>query len=174
MKSITCPKCQHVETKSTHICSKCGAKLIPEEGSSTLNFPAIDLNSLDSKLEESPLPKTIPPSIAQKSLMILRTGEIIPLMDKKEFVIGRVGGKQTIYPDIDLSAYTGYASGVSRLHATIMEQNGKIYIYDLGSTNGTQVNHKRLTANENYQLHNGDRILFGGLEIMFINEEDSF
>lgn len=174
MTRITCPKCQHKETKSKHTCSKCGAKLVLEEGSSTLNVPAVQLKSKDSIYQESPLPKTIPPSSARISLVVLNTGEIIPLMDKKEFVIGRIGGKQTIYPDIDLSPNTAFSSGVSRLHATIKEQNGKFYIFDLGSTNGTQVNKKRLNPHEDHQIHNGDHIFLGNLEVMVIAEEDPF
>ena len=174
MTRTTCPKCQHQEINGKYICSKCGAKLILEEGSSTLNIPPIRLTATGQALEESPLPKTIPPINARISLVILHTGEIIPLMNKNEYVIGRVGGKQTIFPDVDLSPCTAYASGVSRLHATIKEKEGKYFIFDLDSTNGTWVNKKRISARKDYELHNGDRVILGHLDIMVIAEEDPF
>ena len=174
MTRTTCPKCQHQEVNSNHKCSKCGAKLVLEEGSSTLNIPPVKLNTKAPTYEEPFLPKTIQPTSARISLLILHSGEIIPLVNKNEFVIGRVGGKQTIFPDIDLSPCTAYASGVSRLHATIKEKDGKFYIVDLDSTNGTWLNKKKLSARKETPLHNGDRVILGHLEIMVIAEEDSF
>ena len=50
----------------------------------------------------------------------------------------------------------------------------KNFIFDLDSTNGTWVNKKRISARKDYELHNGDRVILGHLEIMVIAEEDPF
>lgn len=55
---------------------------------------------------------------------------------------------------------------VSRCHATIHAQNaGEHWLVDLGSTCGTCVNDRRLVQPR--RLSDGDRILIGGVEIVF-------
>lgn len=59
-------------------------------------------------------------------------------------------------------------SSVSRRHAVIGHHplNG-FYIADLGSLNGTQVNHRRIASTERVLLQDGDLIQFGSLQIEF-------
>lgn len=56
-------------------------------------------------------------------------------------------------------------SKVSRRHAQIVSQDGRLVIEDLGSTNGTKVNGQPVAAGEKRQLASGDRISFGGVEL---------
>lgn len=104
------------------------------------------------------------------SLLILDKGEIIPLNDKDEIIIGRIMGGQSIYPDIDLSPYKAYAEGVSRIHASIKICDRGIYITDLGSTNGTRLNGKRISAQKEYPLKNGAHVYLGNFKFMVIIE----
>src|SRR5215510_9638107 len=71
-----------------------------------------------------------------------------PLPAEKEIVIGR-GGELDIVLVEDM---------VSRKHAKITTQAGKIVIQDLGSTNGTFVNGEKI---KRVRLKEGDRILIG-------------
>ncbi len=57
-------------------------------------------------------------------------------------------------------------SRVSRKHAQATLQNGTITLTDLGSTNGTFVNGEQLAQNEPRQLVEGDKLSFGGLEVV--------
>lgn len=55
---------------------------------------------------------------------------------------------------------------VSRVHADIIYNEGKLYVMDLGSANGTYINgsSERITANMEYELHNNDRVVFANEE----------
>jgi len=49
----------------------------------------------------------------------------------------------------------------SRLHAKLIVAEGQIEVTDLGSTNGTYINHKQLLPNQPRFLKPGDEIIFG-------------
>ncbi len=50
---------------------------------------------------------------------------------------------------------------ISRLHGKITFSNGTYYYTDLGSRNGSQINNKRVKANQNYALKSSDTIALG-------------
>jgi hypothetical protein len=102
------------------------------------------------------------------TLHLLDTGQMLPLSDRNEFTLGRISDGQPIMPDIDLSPYHAYAGGVSRLHAVIKRSGERVTLMDLGSSNGTYLNGKRLTANTEQVLHHGDVISFGKLKIQVL------
>jgi hypothetical protein len=54
-------------------------------------------------------------------------------------------------------------SSVSSLHCTIFYEQGKFFITDDNSTNGTQINGKKLDANEPFELPDGAEIILGDL-----------
>jgi len=83
---------------------------------------------------------------------------------EQDVVIGRrERGKN---PDVDLSLWGGFFSGVSREHARInIEADGFLYIYDLGSTNGTYINEVELNPDEGYRLSDSDVVRFGKLNV---------
>lgn len=53
------------------------------------------------------------------------------------------------------------ASSLSRRHARVFQENGKIFVADLGSLNGTRVNEREL-KNDVAILNDNDRLTFGG------------
>ena len=55
---------------------------------------------------------------------------------------------------------------VARLHARIRRRNGRYWLYDEGSANGTFLNHDRLGLSPR-QLHDGDEIRLGRLLLHF-------
>jgi predicted component of type VI protein secretion system len=77
-------------------------------------------------------------------------GAIIPLA-LPQFKIGRGLGCQ-LRPNSDQ---------VSREHAMFEVTSDSLYVQDLGSRNGTEVNGKRLNAHEPYQLKNGELVKIG-------------
>jgi pSer/pThr/pTyr-binding forkhead associated (FHA) protein len=98
----------------------------------------------------------------------LDTGHVIPLAGKDQFTLGRISEGQPIMPDIDLSAYQAYAAGVSRLHAVIKRGTAQMVFMDLGSANGTFINGKRLSPNEEQTLNHGDVVALGKMKIQIL------
>lgn len=65
-----------------------------------------------------------------------------------------------IVPDIDVSGFP-CAEVVSRIHANIRLEEENYYIEDVGSANGTYINHNILTKGNRHLLRSGDRIGLG-------------
>ena len=65
-----------------------------------------------------------------------------------------------VIPDIDVSGFPS-AEVVSRSHASIRIEGDNYYIEDLGSANGTYINHNVLAKGNRHLLHFGDRISLG-------------
>lgn len=73
----------------------------------------------------------------------------------EEAVIGRAGECAVTLGD----------EFVSNLHARVYRQRGRYYLEDLGSTNGTYVNGRRITYP--VELRGGDKIRVGRTELEF-------
>ena len=170
---IICPNCQHKEIPGALFCSQCGAQLV------TASDPdlALDLRQKDpmtvtvSKIKGKPdLKSTSPmmPAGARISLHLIESGQILPLVERNEFSLGRVAEGQPIMPDIDLTPYKAYENGVSRLHAILKLVNNQVSILDLGSSNGTYVNGDRLVPSVERPLNHGDMIHVGMLKIQIL------
>lgn len=84
---------------------------------------------------------------------------------KSETTLGRRDPATGTMPDVDLTTYAGYRMGVSRKHAIIRRRAGQLDMYDLGSSNGTHINDKRLIPHQPVILRDGDVILLGKMTI---------
>jgi pSer/pThr/pTyr-binding forkhead associated (FHA) protein len=79
--------------------------------------------------------------------------------------LGRSDPVQNIFPEVDLSDDLALESGVSREHACIFARGRTLMVEDLGSTNGTLLNGKRLDPYIPEQLNHGDQLQLGKLLI---------
>lgn len=77
---------------------------------------------------------------------------------KEKFVIGKLRGQTDLTLNLPV---------VSRMHAEIERRDGKYFLVDLNSTNGTYLNGERLEANEYRQLSSGDEIIFASAAYYF-------
>jgi len=169
--SVVCPNCTNEEPEGAIFCSECGTKLITNDGLSTARIQTTNTRLMSSE----PAPKQaapIPVSEAQVNLHIIRTGQILPLIGREEFTLGRISQGQSILPDIDLSPYDAYSQGVSRLHATLKIREGYLYIEDLGSSNGTRVNNVKIPAHNDHLVHHGDVVSLGRFKIQALIRQD--
>jgi hypothetical protein len=152
-------------------CSECGAHLIPTDNLVTQNISPDQLG-IEEALASEPI-MGIHRSPGSKidtwgTLHLLETGQMLPLSDRNEFTLGRISEGQPIMPDIDLSPYYAYANGVSRLHAVVKREGEQVILMDLGSSNGTYLNGKRMTPNSEQNLNHGDVVMFGKLKIQIL------
>ena len=89
------------------------------------------------------------------------------MLSEGESQIGRWDADGGVFPDVDLDPDDPEAK-VSRRHARIMLQNGRYFVEDLGSTNGTFVNRgKRLLPGHPQPLREGDEIIVGKTFLRF-------
>jgi pSer/pThr/pTyr-binding forkhead associated (FHA) protein len=135
---IKCPACHHKERNGTLFCSECGAEIY----------------------------NVIPDGVSEVVLEFVESGKKLRLKENREYTIGRMGKKQALIPDVDLSQYGAFQKGVSRLHAILKTFPGKCLLVDLDSANGTRVNGNRIIAYEDTPLKNGDTIILGSFKIL--------
>ena len=81
-------------------------------------------------------------------------------IDRNPFVLGKKADR------VDGFINDG---SVSRLHASIKEKDGRYFISDMNSTNGTSVNGRRLEINETTALEDGDTVSIAGVMMTFRN-----
>lgn len=164
---IICSNCQHENVSGTLFCVECGAQL---SGTETLTTQAITQDQIVDDLKKASAAFEPPSSPANSwlSLHLMDSGKILPLATRNEFTMGRLSEGQPIMPDIDLTPYQAYASGVSRLHAVVKREAERVVIMDLGSSNGTYLNGRRLNPHTEEPLKHGDVVALGKLKIQVL------
>lgn len=166
---IECPMCKHQEFVGTLYCSECGTRLVLASQVSTISMDR------DSVNEESLVTKPSPPegpdleSGALVGLRILSSGDILSMIGRDNFTLGRSGKGQAVIPDLDLNPFDAYEQGISRIHAEIRLRDDGIYVIDLDSANGTLVNGRRLSPQEEVLVQHGDIIQLGRFRLQLIS-----
>ena len=164
---IICTNCQHKNVAGAMFCAECGAQL---DGVETLITQAITDEQIAAELNKKAArqdPVSTPVN-SWISLHLMDSGKILPLASRNEFTLGRLSEGQRIMPDIDLTPYQAYASGVSRLHAVVKRDADRVLVMDLGSSNGTYINGRRINPHVEESLNHGDIIALGKLKIQVL------
>ena len=98
-----------------------------------------------------------------------RKGQEFPLEDGNNLV-GRWDPETGAFPEVDLDQDDPEAK-ISRKHALIRFEGGKITVEDIGSLNGTYVNRQpRLMPGNPVELKTGDEIIIGKTFLKLIVE----
>ena len=159
------------EPDGAFFCTECGVKLVTEDGLSTATIRATESQITDAG-EAPPPPPPVAATEAQVSMHVIRTGQILPLVGRTEYTIGRISQGQSILPDIDLTPFDAYSQGVSRLHANVKVKEDGVYLEDLGSSNGTRINNSKLDAHKDYPIQHGDVIALGRFKIQALIKQE--
>jgi hypothetical protein len=122
------------------------APVVDSAPSTTMIYPAREW--ADASAEAQPAPQ--PP---REVVTLTLEGQAHPITSRS-FVIGRSR-------ECDLRVTDGNAS---RRHAEIAQEGTVYVLVDLGSTNGTELNGRRITRQE---LSDGDRITIGATDLIF-------
>lgn len=101
-------------------------------------------------------------------LRVVGTASMIQAQVRDSMLIGRSDSEQQIFPEIDLLPYNAFGLGISRKHAIIKTKDGRLYIEDLGSTNGTRLNNVPLQAGQEYRIRHGDQLTLGQMRLQVL------
>lgn len=138
---MKCTECNMENIEGAIFCEECGANL---EAAGAMNEAATDGEGTALVLTSS-------------------NGSKLEIPSKDEVVIGREDPISEVFPDLDLTDFGGADGGVSRKHAVIHRTDGGCTIEDMGSTNGTYVNKKRIQPHAPQSIKPGDEVRFGKL-----------
>ncbi len=140
---MKCKECQTENIEGALFCEECGAKL--EE---KLESAGMDAETFGTKL-----------------VLTSPEGGALDIPAKDEVMIGREDPISEVFPDVDLTALGGLEKGVSRKHAVIHHAGADYTVEDMGSTNGTFINRKRIQPHAPETIKPGDEVRFGKLSL---------
>jgi pSer/pThr/pTyr-binding forkhead associated (FHA) protein len=151
---VYCPECGFQNPEASNYCSKCGALLVRDESGSdtTMSYtPEEGENDSSPLLEEL---KTEGPALVVRSGGG-RAGEHF-LLRTEAITVGRSPDCDIFLDDVT----------VSRRHALLRREDGRFFIEDQGSLNGTFLNRKRI---ETGALEDGDELQIGKYRLTFLS-----
>ncbi len=140
---MKCKECQMENIEGALFCEECGAKLDEKP-----ELVATDIETAGAKL-----------------VLASPEGSTLDLPAKDEVMIGREDPISEVFPDVDLTALGGLEKGVSRKHAVIHRTGADYTVEDMGSTNGTFINRKRIQPHAPETIKPGDEVRFGKLSL---------
>ncbi len=170
----SCPSCGASVQTDAVFCGQCGnplkSKVVAASGtiSGDLGGDAGEVPQV-TPAEASPIPSQIPVApvalgvtqlqVQAASLLHLQTQTKIEIPQGLSVIhIGKPNDQ--IPPDIDVSGFPN-SDVVSRIHADLRVEGDTFYIEDVGSANGTYINHTPLSKGNRHRLRSGDRISLG-------------
>lgn len=136
---------------------------MPNE-SPTLRITDLDISELVARQSAQDLYETsMLQSLTSVVLEIDGHKEMVPLREGEHLELGRFEFPET--HQRDLTPYNAFQHGISRRHADIHVRGNRLYLVDLGSSNGTYVGGDRLLPAQPRLLQNGDEVLLGRLAV---------
>ena len=193
MKMIRCQSCGTDNLDGAQYCDECGTRLQAVDDPHRTDLPNLRPHTAETPIYRSGSGHVtsvgIPPLIiengdesknsgitpspqarAMRATLTIERGEHAGTefpISLDESNIGRWDADNGIFPDVDLDSHDQEAK-VSRRHARVLQKDGKFFIEDLGSTNGTYVNRgRRLIPGSPQILVDGDEIIVGKTFLRF-------
>jgi len=178
---MLCPNCQHWNEEGANFCEECGADLrgadhAPAAVSVKPTSKPVRPVTPSAPIGSAPILMGVPTGASTTGqghendntvlpyngprLELATTGSIFKLGER--VVVGREDPRL----EIDLEAYPD-SKFISHHHAQLTRVNDQQYVEDLGSSNGTYVNERKLASGQIEPLTAGDVIRFGKLEMIY-------
>lgn len=155
---LQCPYCAATNAEDAPLCVNCG-KLITE-------YVPAPYSSETEKLSKKHTSSLTATFVLDDDLITLIFQQYVQQMvitDK--LYIGRGIPKDMQLPVLDLSA-VAFMGGISRIHALIVPfLPGKYQVMDMGSTNGTYIDGRRLAPYKMYYLADSCQLTLGRLTL---------
>ncbi|MEN9360061.1 MAG: hypothetical protein RL095_1596 [Verrucomicrobiota bacterium] len=126
-------------------------ELQKKSSGNTLIFSAKDIKAMTSQQAPTPIDE----SDISSTIFVLRKSRF-STTSPNHFLVGRMQPADVVINDYS----------ISRQHAAIVIQPGRLVIQDLGSTNGTYFGPIRLDKDQPQVIKPGDGITFGRLEFI--------
>ena len=142
---MKCTECQMENIEGALFCEECGAKL---EAMSEHKDMAVEADGEVTSL-----------------VLASSDGSTLEIPAKDEVVVGREDPISDVFPDLDLTDLGGMDKGVSRKHAVIHRSGSAYTVEDMGSTNGTYINRKKIQPHAPQAIKPGDELRFGKLAL---------
>jgi pSer/pThr/pTyr-binding forkhead associated (FHA) protein len=151
---LYCTYCGHRNPDDARFCAKCGR---PLQEDTTLTFNPVEVE------EETGEEISLPLHELEKgqALLVVKRGPNAGsnfLIDKDVTTAGRHPESDIFLDDVT----------VSRRHAEIRRRDGRFFVVDKGSLNGTYVNRERVDETE---LATGDDLQIGKFKLVFFEGE---
>ena len=146
---MVCTKCGHRNPRDAHFCANCGS---PLQEDATISFTPTEAE--EELAEDENLAHDLEPG---QALLVVRRGPNAGskfLMDKDLTTAGRHPQSDIFLDDVT----------VSRMHAEFRREDGRFFVHDAGSLNGTYVNQQRV---DDTQLAQGDELQIGKFKLTF-------
>lgn len=131
---IQCPSCSKMNPVGTQFCVECGADL--------------------SQVAPPPVPPGAPPVV--KARLILPDNSEIALTEATR-MIGRSDFERVVSAD-DLKYISRVQADQGKFHFRTSFENGKFYVEDLDSANGTKLNGVEIKGKGKQELKDGDKV----------------
>jgi hypothetical protein len=149
------------------------AEVGPEAGTPSSEVPTGELKKEQPAAPAQPAAEQTSTAAAFRARLSVvrggRKGQEFPLEDGNNLV-GRWDPETGSFPEVDLDADDPEAK-ISRKHALIRIDGGKITIEDIGSLNGTYVNRQpRLSPGTPAEIKTGDEVIIGKTFLKLIVE----
>jgi len=151
MSHVYCTECGFQNPETANYCSRCGALLEKGEAAAETTQTLSPDELADSASE--------PVEGLEGPALVVRSGG-----GRAGESFRPAGGRTRIGRSPDCEIFLDDVT-VSRNHAVLIERDGRFFVEDEGSLNGTFVNRRRIDSAE---LENGDEVQIGKYRLTFV------